>query len=43
MVNPCVLPAQYASEPDRMLCVYFYCSLLVLLGTSLMRFAVFER
>ncbi|KAH8302094.1 hypothetical protein KR044_002689 [Drosophila immigrans] len=37
-----VLERKYASEPDRMLCVYFYCSLLVLLGTSAMRFAVFE-
>ncbi|KAH8365800.1 hypothetical protein KR093_004453 [Drosophila rubida] len=37
-----VLERKYASEPDRMLCVYFYCSLLVLLGTSVMRFAVFE-
>ncbi|XP_051860460.1 adenylate cyclase type 6 isoform X2 [Drosophila albomicans] len=37
------LERKYASEPDRMLCVYFYCSLLVLLGTSVMRFAVFEN
>ncbi|XP_034481214.1 adenylate cyclase type 6 [Drosophila innubila] len=36
------LERKYANEPDRMLCVYFYCSLLVLLGTSVMRFAVFE-
>ncbi|KAL7733742.1 hypothetical protein ACLKA6_011472 [Drosophila palustris] len=36
------LERKYASEPDRMLCVYFYCSLLVFLGTSVMRFAVFE-
>ncbi|XP_030561165.1 adenylate cyclase type 6 [Drosophila novamexicana] len=36
------LEHKYASEPDRMLCVYFYCSLLVLLGTTLMRFAVFD-
>ncbi|KAH8260653.1 hypothetical protein KR038_011220 [Drosophila bunnanda] len=37
-----VLERKYASEPDRMLCVYFYCSLLVLLGTSAMRLAVFQ-
>ncbi|XP_034658330.1 adenylate cyclase type 6 [Drosophila subobscura] len=37
-----VLERKYASEPDRMLCVYFYCSLLVLLGTSLMRLVVFQ-
>ncbi|XP_023178612.2 adenylate cyclase type 6 isoform X2 [Drosophila hydei] len=36
------LERKYASEPDRMLCVYFYCSLLVLLGTTLMRFVVFD-
>ncbi|XP_017861187.1 PREDICTED: uncharacterized protein LOC108612728 isoform X3 [Drosophila arizonae] len=35
------LERKYSSEPDRMLCVYFYCSLLVLLGTTLMRFVVF--
>ncbi|KAH8286908.1 hypothetical protein KR018_009039, partial [Drosophila ironensis] len=37
-----VLERKYASEPDRMLCVYFYCSLLVLLGTSVMRLVVFQ-
>ncbi|XP_037721480.1 adenylate cyclase type 5 isoform X2 [Drosophila subpulchrella] len=37
-----VLERKYASEPDRMLCVYFYCSLLVLLGTSIMRLVVFQ-
>ncbi|XP_052844867.1 adenylate cyclase type 5 isoform X1 [Drosophila gunungcola] len=37
-----VLERKYASEPDRMLCVYFYCSLLVLLGTSIMRLVVFR-
>ncbi|XP_068149240.1 LOW QUALITY PROTEIN: uncharacterized protein [Drosophila tropicalis] len=36
------LERKYASEPDRMLCVYFYCSLLVLLGTTIMRLAVFQ-
>ncbi|XP_030380284.1 adenylate cyclase type 6 [Scaptodrosophila lebanonensis] len=36
------LENKYASEPDRMLCVYFYCSLLVLLGTSVMRLTVFQ-
>ncbi|XP_017043039.2 adenylate cyclase type 5 [Drosophila ficusphila] len=36
------LERKYASEPDRMLCVYFYCSLLVLLGTSIMRLVVFQ-
>ncbi|XP_017956108.1 uncharacterized protein LOC108651148 [Drosophila navojoa] len=36
------LERKYSSEPDRMLCVYFYCSLLVLLGTTLMRFVVFD-
>ncbi|KAH8364474.1 hypothetical protein KR084_007267 [Drosophila pseudotakahashii] len=37
-----VLERKYASEPDRMLCVYFYCSLLVFLGTSIMRLVVFQ-
>ncbi|ALC43989.1 CG43373 [Drosophila busckii] len=36
------LEHKYASEPDRMLCVYFYCSLLVLLGTSIMRWFIFD-
>ncbi|XP_037941199.1 adenylate cyclase type 5-like [Teleopsis dalmanni] len=36
------LEKKYASEPDRMLSVYFYCSFVVMLGTTAMRLIVFQ-
>ncbi|KAL9907889.1 uncharacterized protein ACN427_003810 isoform 2-T5 [Glossina fuscipes fuscipes] len=36
------LEKKYATEPDRLLSVYFYCSLIVLLGTSAMRLTIFQ-
>uniref|UniRef100_A0A1A9UIG2 adenylate cyclase n=1 Tax=Glossina austeni TaxID=7395 RepID=A0A1A9UIG2_GLOAU len=35
------LEKKYATEPDRLLSVYFYCSLIVLMGTSVMRLTIF--
>ncbi|XP_073840464.1 adenylate cyclase type 6 [Musca autumnalis] len=35
------LERKYATEPDRMLSVYFYCSFIVLVGTTIMRLCIF--
>ncbi|XP_049315336.1 uncharacterized protein LOC105226517 isoform X1 [Bactrocera dorsalis] len=36
------LEKKYGSEPDRMLGVYFYCSFIVLIATTLIRFSIFK-
>uniref|UniRef100_A0A1I8N6E6 adenylate cyclase n=1 Tax=Musca domestica TaxID=7370 RepID=A0A1I8N6E6_MUSDO len=35
------LERKYATEPDRMLSVYFYCSFIVLVGATIMRLCIF--
>ncbi|XP_055844529.1 adenylate cyclase type 6 [Episyrphus balteatus] len=37
------LERKYSSEPDRMLSLYFYCSFIVLIGTTTMRLVVFKQ
>ncbi|XP_055909103.1 adenylate cyclase type 6 [Eupeodes corollae] len=37
------LERKYSSEPDRMLSLYFYCSFIVLIGTTTIRLVVFKQ
>uniref|UniRef100_A0A1I8NME1 Adenylate cyclase conserved domain-containing protein n=3 Tax=Calyptratae TaxID=43742 RepID=A0A1I8NME1_STOCA len=36
------LERKYATEPDRMLSIYFYCSFIVLIGTTIIRLCIFS-